>query len=492
MNNYQKTISSAGADLADYFKIFKESTLGCEHKVKTEFGEFPMIYTDWIAEGRLYGPIEEKMKTLAPYVANPHSYSSYTGQIITALYNEARQLIKKHVNATDKDVLVMVGHGMTGAMERFLGIIKKKFNWTGAENGARPIVFTTHMEHHSNFTTWHQAGAEVIIVPPDEKGMVSPENLENLLKKHENRKLKIGSFSAASNVSGIMSDYHKMAAVMHRHKGYCFVDFAASAPYVNMNMHPEKEEEKLDAVFFAPHKFLGGPGTPGVVIFDQDLHPGEPCIIGGGNVKWAKPWGGYGVAPHPEAMEDAGTPAFLQTIKAALAISLKEEMGVEKIKARDKYLVEAVVKEFRENPDVELIACEHEVDKIGVVSFNIKGMHYNLVVRILNDRFGIQTRGGWSCASTYAQYIYGYDHDASEEMIKRVVGGNMTGKPGWVRLSLHPTMSNEDLDYCIKAIHTIIDKREEWGSQYEYNTTDNEYYRTVKAETPSLKGFFNF
>ena len=489
MDTYSNKVSGS-TRLADHFQDFRKNILGYDHRVKTEFGDYPMVYTDWIAEGRLYGPIEDKMRSLAPFVANPHSYSSYTGQIITGLYQEARKKIKDHVHARENDILVMVGQGMTGAVERLINILRKKFEWEKLSSEGEIVVFTTHMEHHSNLTVWDQAGARVVIVPPDEKGRVSPENLQSLLSEHKNRKLKIGSFSGSSNVSGIITPYHKMAVKMHENDGLCFVDFAASAPYVDMNMHPDNDMESLDAIFFAPHKFLGGPGTAGVLVLQDELHPGEPCLTSGGNVKWALPGGGFGYSPDKEAMEDPGTPPYLQTIKTALAIELKEQMGIENIKAREKELLDRALAELGTNHNVELIDCTEENEKIGVISFNITDMHYNLVVRLLNDRFGIQTRGGWSCASTYAQYLFDYDKAMSEMLINRMKSGDMTGKPGWVRLSLHPTMTDEEMEYCLGAIREIIDHREDWGGEYEYNTSDNEYYPIKPHKTHKAEGFF--
>ncbi len=473
-----------------YFSDFRKNTLGYHHQVRTFYGVFPMVYTDWIAEGRMYGPIEEKMTSLSPFIANPHSYNNYTGTSITSIYKEARQIIKDHVNASKDDILVTVGHGMTGAIERLIHILEKRFNWN-KESENRPVVFITHMEHHSNHTVWEQAGVDLVILPPNEKGLPCPKNLKTILKKYADRKVKIGSFSGCSNVSGIISPYHQLAEVMHEAKGLCFVDFAASAPYVEMNMHPSNPKQKLDAIFFAPHKFLGGPGTCGVLVFDKSLHPGEPCISGGGNVKWTQPTGGYGVAADLETMEDAGTPAYLQTIKTALSIQLKQQMGVKNIQSREHELLHKAIATLKPNNDIELIDCEHELEKIGVISFNIKGMHYNLVVRLLNDRFGIQTRGGWSCASTYAHYLYELSNDDSNQLISNIRSGNMTGKPGWVRLSLHPTMTTEELDYCLNAIKTIIEHRDEWSAIYQYNTSDNEYYPVENQGEFKMTGFFN-
>ncbi|MDH5379790.1 MAG: aminotransferase class V-fold PLP-dependent enzyme, partial [Cyclobacteriaceae bacterium] len=338
------------------------------------------------------------------------------------------------------------------------------------------VGFITQMEHHSNHTTWLQNGAEVVILPAGKAGLVDPKILSQKLKKYQNRSVKIGSFSASSNVTGIITPYYKLAEIMHEEGGICVMDFAASAPYVNMNMHPKNKNAYLDAVLFAPHKFLGGPGTCGVLVINKSLHPGFPTISSGGNVKWTLPSGEYGVSDNLEQMEDNGTPAFIQTIRTALAIHLKEEMQVELIHKREKQLMDRAFKRLKVIPEVSIMDGEVKADRIGVVSFNIEGLHYNLVVRLLNDRFGIQTRGGWSCASNYAYHLFDYDLKGSKELIDRIKTGNMTGKPGWARLSLHPTMSNEDLDYCLEAIEKLVEHGENWAKDYQYHPADNEYY----------------
>ncbi len=473
------------------FREFRDNTLGGGKYCQTRYGKFPVLYADWIAEGRLYGPIERIIsEKLGTFVANPHSYSSYTGQNISGAYNEARKIIRQHVNASSDDILVTTGHGMTGALERLIQILDQNFDF----KHTKPAVFITHMEHHSNHTTWQQAGADIFVIPPDEKGLPDINSLDEMLELNKERTLKIGSFTACSNVTGIVTPYYQLAEVMHKHDGLCFVDFAASAPYVNMDMHPSHPGQSLDALFFAPHKFLGGPGSCGVLVFDRALHCGVPSVSGGGNVKWTQPGGGFGFSKDIEIQEDSGTPAYIQTIRTALAIKLKEKMGVSNIRHREEELLGRAVDRLKPIKEVELLGCEEDgIEKIGVISFNLTGLHYNLVVRLLNDRFGIQTRGGWSCASTYGHYLFNLTQDESDQLVSRIESGDFTGKPGWVRISLHPTMTDQELDYCLDAIETIVEKGQEWSAEYEYNTSDNEYYHIEEGagQIPDQRDLFN-
>ena len=287
--------------LEDYFQNYRPHIIGDQQTYTTWFGEQTMIYADWIASGRLYRPIEEKITNeIGPFVANTHTETSESGTRMTQAYHYAQHIIKQHVNANSNDVLISSGFGMTAVVNKFQRILglkpcNQKINKTcNCRNPERPVVFITHMEHHSNQTSWYLTDCDVVIVPPSQDLLISLENLKIELEKYKDRKLKIGSFSAASNVTGIITPYHQMAKLMHRYGGLCFVDFAGSAPYVNIDMHPKDTMGKLDAIMFSPHKFLGGPGSSGVLIFDKSLYKNEvPDHPGGGTVDWTNAWGEY-------------------------------------------------------------------------------------------------------------------------------------------------------------------------------------------------------
>jgi len=465
--------------LEAYFEQFKKQIIGNDACFISEYGKQNMLYADWIASGRLYRPIEDIIcDKVGPMMANTHSFSSESGKTTTYVYHEARSIIKKHVNATADDVLVTTGTGMTAALNKLLRILDLKPKNTKnsyQKEEDRPVVFLSHMEHHSNQACWFEMDADVVILPPNEELLIHPEYLKQELSKYKNRKVKIGSFTACSNVTGMISPYYELAKIIHQHNGLCFVDFAASAPYVTIDMHPENEAEKLDAIFFSPHKFLGGPGSCGVLVYDRNLHkkivPDNP---GGGNIKWTKPSGEQGYVEDTEVREDGGTPGILQVMRAALAINLKEKMGVEKIHQREQEVLHLFSEELKSTEEIQLLG-NSETDRIGCVSFNIKDMHYNLVVRLLNDRFGIQVRGGWSCASTYAHYLFDIGEYNSEEIIAQIEQQNLTNKPGWVRVSLHPTTSNKEVLAIINAIKSIVENRDEWAQAYVYNQKTNEF-----------------
>ncbi|MBK0368692.1 aminotransferase class V-fold PLP-dependent enzyme [Flavobacterium sp. SE-1-e] len=487
------------SELEVYFSKFRENTIGYNHIFHSAYGNQKMVYADWIASGRLYRPIEAIMcSEIGPMIANTHSFSSESGKASTYGYQLARELIKKHVNASDKDVLVTTGTGMTGALSKLLRIMGLKFveqiekaNSNSFIN-ERPVVFITHMEHHSNQVPWYEIDADVVILPAGKGNLIDLELVELEVKKYASRKIKIGSFTACSNVTGIITPYHELSKIMHRNGGLCFVDFAASAPYVALNMHPNDPQEKLDAIFFSPHKFLGGPGTCGILVFNEKLYNAtSPDNPGGGNVKYTTPWGGFCYSDSIEVKEDGGTPGFLQVMRTALCLELKIQMGIEKMKKRETELLQLCYSEFKKLPQIKLLG-DLNSERIGCVSFTIEDIHYNLAVRLLNDRFGIQVRGGWSCASTYAHSLFKIDKKESEVITKGILQQDLSNKPGWVRLSLHPTMANSELLYICNALKSIIENYLEWQKDYVYNPCNNEFdslfYKDSLEE--EVKGWF--
>jgi len=483
-----------------YFTKFRNNIIGNEIEFDTPYGKKRMIYADWIASGRLYEPIEELITNqMGPFVGNTHTETSETGTLMTNAYHYAQRIIKDHVNASKEDVIITTGFGMTAAIVKFQRILGLKTCGIFKEHDClnkidKPVVFVTHMEHHSNQTSWYETIAEVVQIPPDDNLLVDLDAMRELLEKYKDRQVKIGSFTACSNVTGVTTPYHEMAKIMHEYDGLCFIDFAASAPYDNLDMHPEDPLMALDAVFFSPHKFLGGPGSSGVLIFNSKLYkrhsPDQP---GGGTVDWTNAWGEYKYIDDIEAREDGGTPGFLQAIRTALAIKLKEHMGVDNIHRREEELVKIAFEELEKIPELHILA-DNVKDRLGVISFYLDNIHFNLVVKLLNDKFGIQVRGGCACAGTYGHYLLDVSYDKSRRITELINTGDLSEKPGWIRMSLHPTMSNEELYTMIDALGQIVTNHREWSEDYIYNNHTNEYrHRSEPEDNISLvKDWFEF
>lgn len=468
--------------LETYFDEFRNNIIGKELIYNSPYGQKKMLYADWIASGRLYRPIEERITCgIGPWVANTHTETSESGTLMTKAYHLAHRLIKDHVKAGPEDVIITAGSGMTKVVNKLQRILGLRLCGEAPEKKCqnkknRPVVFITHMEHHSNQTSWYESNVDVVVLDPDENLLVCTDNLREKLKEYPDRPLKIGAFTACSNVTGIETQVHELAKVMHENGGICFIDYAASAPYVDINMHPEDPLEKLDGIYFSPHKFLGGPGSSGVLIFDASLYSSRiPDNPGGGTVDWTNPWGEYKYIDDIELREDGGTPGFLQAIKVALSMDLKDKMGTENIRKREEELLDIAFEKLREIPRLRILA-DNVTERLGVISFYIEGIHFNLVVKLLSDRFGIQVRGGCACAGTYGHFLLNVSHDDSNHITDLINQGDLSLKPGWVRLSMHPTMTNEELYLIIEAIREIEANNEEWAKDYVYNRRTNEYY----------------
>jgi selenocysteine lyase/cysteine desulfurase len=331
----------------------------------------------------------------------------------------------------------------------------------------------------------------VKIIRRADNGLPDLDHLEEILAANSGRELKIGSFTACSNVTGIHTPYAEMAAIMHRHGGYCFVDFAAAAPYVAMDMHPKNPEQQLDAIFFSPHKFLGGPGSAGVMVLNKELyHNRVPDNPGGGTVLWTNPWGEQRYYDDIEVREDGGTPGYLQAIRAALAIQLKEDMGSASILAREEELKNILLEKLCPHPQIEVLEAAQS-NRLATISFYSLHRHHNLIVHLLNDRFGIQSRGGCSCACTYGHILLHVDREQSRHITDKINHGDLSEKPGWVRISLHPTLTTEEVTTIAAAVHSVLDNYDRWQQDYIFEPKTGEFHhRSWKNSLANLRSDF--
>ncbi len=474
--------------LEQYFSSFRANIIGIDQHFEGPYGTKRILYADWTASGRMYGPIESCLSAeIAPFVGNTHTETAVCGTTMTKAYHEALHVIKSHVNASKTDAIICDGSGMTGVTNKFQRILglrahEKYREQVLSEEKHRPIVFVTHMEHHSNQTSWLETIADVRVIDADAEGLPDLKSLQKLLEEFKSRPLKIAAITSCSNVTGLITPYHEIAAMMHHQNGLCFVDFACSAPYIDIDMHPTGNGEGyLDAIYFSPHKFLGGPGSSGVLIFDTKLYTNRvPDNSGGGTVDWTNPWGEHKYIDDIEAREDGGTPGFLQVMRIALSIRLKEKMGVANMLRREEELLAIIWPALNEITGLHILAANQR-NRLGVISFYIDDLHYNLLVKLLNDRYGIQTRGGCSCAGTYGHYLLEVSKEYSRTITDKITQGILNEKPGWARMSIHPTMTDEEAHFLVQSIQEIATNHREWAKDYVYSISTNEFtHKTFK------------
>jgi len=486
------------SNLEQYFARFREQVIGYDTMFETPYGRKKLVYADWTASGRLYKPIEQKIcEELGPYVANTHTETSTTGTLMTLAYREARKIIKRHVHAGADDIIIAEGAGMTGVVNKFQRILNLRLSdklsaFCRIPEEERPVVFVTHMEHHSNHTSWQETIAEVVVIPPSEEGLVCKEAFRQLLEQYRHKKKKYAAITACSNVTGLEPCCREIAKLMHEAGGYVFVDYACSAPYVDILMHTDDPMESYDAIYFSPHKFLGGPGSAGILIFNKALYENRiPDHPGGGTVTWTDAWGDRFYFDDIEMREDGGTPSFLQTIKAAFAVLLKEEMGTGNMRLREEEMLKIVFDRLEKIGKLHILAGKHR-NRLGIISFYIDDLHYNLGVKLLNDRYGIQTRGGCVCAGTYGHYLFELTKELSDKIQQQILFGDLSAKPGMIRMSVHPLMTDDEIRFICDAIEALARNHKEWAADYEYDKISNEFYHKSNwdFERKMVQGWF--
>jgi len=501
----------------DISKI-RDEIIGLNKCFETPYGERVTTYADFTASGRSLSFIEKYLLEIEKLYANTHTEDDITGEIMTGMLHKSEEIIKKELNAAEKCFVVEAGSGATGAVlrlseilglyfapatrERFKDLIKNsKLNQSIDKDlyeelrielkKNSPVVFIGPYEHHSNILMWRESIAEVVEIELNNEGYLNIEDLKIKLndKKYRDR-VKIGSFSAASNVTGIKTDVYKVAKILHDNDALACFDYAASAPYVEINMN-RSEEEYLDAVFFSPHKFIGGPGSPGILVVNGKLYNKDlaPTVAGGGTVDYVSEFG-HDFYKNPEDREKAGTPAIIQAIKASLAIELKRDIGIDNIEIIENKFTKIFMDKFKNNEKIDILGPKDPEKRISIISFRVKHsgkhLHPRLVTRLLNDLFGIQSRAGCACAGPYGHKLLGIDEENSEKFRNMVQKDIHSLKPGWTRINLHYTMTEVELNFLIKAVEFIGEYGYLFLEEYEIDLlsgkwTHKDYNQDISA-----------
>jgi len=456
----------------DLLRYIRESVIGRNQLVDGPFGQKPVIYADYTASGRSLSFVEQYISEIVlPLYANTHTESSGTGLQTTRFREEARAIIRQCVGADDSHVVLFGGNGATYAISKLIRILglaipsEAEDRWHLSSHipaEERPVVFIGPYEHHSNEIPWREGLVDVITIDEDFDGHIDLDQLESQLEAHADRPLLIGSFSAASNVTGILSNTKAVSSLLHRHGALSFWDYAAAAPYVHIEMGSADNQDGayIDAVFISPHKFIGGPGTPGVLVARRELFANRvPDIPGGGTVRYVNPTD-HAYLDDIEHREEGGTPAIVESIRAGLVFQLKERIGVDQIQSNEHDFIRRAITSWEANPRIHILG-NADAERLSIVSFTIgdadQHLHHNFVVAVLSDLFGIQSRGGCSCAGPYGHRLLGINLDRSHEFECEITKGHEGIKPGWVRVSFNYFIDDPTFNYILSAVHLVAD-----------------------------------
>ncbi|MCX7836047.1 MAG: aminotransferase class V-fold PLP-dependent enzyme [bacterium] len=466
-------------------QTYRQRVIGWDAVIHTPFGEKPLIYADFTASGRFFRDIEDELnERILPFIANTHSETTTLARYITHHYHLAFQKIAHYVHADDEYVLIPVGAGSTGAINRLILAMGLRIPaWCQGKvqrDALPPLVIRSLMEHHSNDIAWRETIAETQYVGFSRQGTIDLNQLEDLVKNHCGKRMIIGTFSAASNVTGIQNDVYQIARILHRYGGVAFFDFAAAAPHVRLDVKPQDQPlDYADALFLSTHKFIGGPRTPGLLIARKSLFSSSvPVEPGGGTVLYTSPWD-HRYLPDLTARETGGTPPITQSIQAGLVFDLKERMGIERMEAVEQDYIQRAYQRWSQHPNIRLLG-NFSVPRVGIISLIIHEMHHELVVALLNDYYGIQVRGGCMCAGPYGHELLNIDEVHSKFIRNLLDAGHIASKPGWVRVSLSPALSEDNFETLLHAVEEIATHGKQMAKRYEYHEPTNAwvYHKT--------------
>lgn len=428
-----------------------------------------IIFADDVASGRPCHIVDSLMTSnINPYYSNTHSNAT-CGILMKDMVNKTKDIIREELHLNLEQKIIFSGNGCTGAINHLTYKID-------LDRYSHIVIHSSPFEHHSNFLPWNELlkRHSTLYSGISEHRLIDyTKDFESTLDKYisdletelstgnNNKRLDILALSGCSNVTGKRFDlfYDDVVKFVkdYQRKGFnvfTVIDYACSAPYIDLDV------SRFDACAFSGHKFLGGQTTPGVLIANETLlqidvpfQPGGGCVNSADdkhtNYKQDK-----------ELLEMCGTPNICGIIRLGYVLTIKRSI-IDRIHNNDliigNFITEKLLKLEAKYPDLKVLGLKsrHPRD-LPIFPITIKGLHYNLITVLFNDLFGIQTRGGISCAGTLGRIFRETEN-----------------VDGWCRISFNYLLTKRQIIKIIKSLEFIIIHGKRFADYYSYDKNKN-------------------
>jgi selenocysteine lyase/cysteine desulfurase len=423
--------------------------------------------------------VENAINDFLPYYSSVHRGTGFKSQLSTHAYEQARLAVLRFTGADPRHHTCIFGKNTTEAINK----LAHRYPFTPE----RDVVITSGMEHHSNDLPWRGV-ARTVHIRLTPTGELDEADYEALLEAYAGR-VALVAITGASNVTGYINPFHRMAEKAHAAGAKILVDCAQYAPHRKVDMRSLDDPSHLDYVSISAHKMYAPFGTGALVGLRETFEDGAPDMRGGGTVEivtlddvvWTEP---------PER-EEAGSPNTVGAIALAAAIHQLSQVGMDQVAQHEAELTAYALEQLKQIPTIQLFGDtnpEHAAGRLGVIPMGLKGIMHFKVAAILGYEFGIGVRSGCFCAHPYILHLLGLNEEQAHNVRLAMQEGNRSDMPGLIRASFGLYNSFEDIDALVQALNCIA--RGEFKGHYLQERATGEY--KLEGWAPDFEDYFSF